>query len=471
MVLFNQKARIRFKIRKCLYKKRLNEAAPASNGALWHSAIALQIVPFPSCRAVDTSSTSTLSFFFVPFQLFGFQFVSTMFPEWQGVVSVLISYSLCLALHLLLPSRVVTGYCCGRDGKPLKYRLNGLLVYAVMVGLFFLSPLDVQRSFHDYCYSGLFTANLIGLAVSLFFFLRGVDEPGGREKYTRCMTVDNLTNKSPNNGLTPSTATARESWASQFFLGMEWNPRFYLFSLSSLFSSSSTPTSNIGLDVKMFLYVVGAVHLQLNIFSCLVVQQQQHHQQQPITSTAMLVYVFCFGWFLVEYLLGEEVHLYTYDLFAEKIGFKLCWGCLVFYPFFYCIGAYPLATSASNSDDGDISRAAAISCLVLFFLGWGITRGANMQKFYFRTQPQRDTFLFGLVKQRALPGTRILVSGWYYLPLNTHTYTHIQITFTHSHLQNQLYFITTTSSCDTNSLTPSSLPIQTHHPHPLLPLQ
>jgi hypothetical protein len=39
-----------------------------------------------------------------------------------------------------------------------------------------------------------------------------------------------------------------------------------------------------------------------------------------------------FSFFLCEYLFFEQVHLYTYDFFAERVGFKLGWGCLLFYP-------------------------------------------------------------------------------------------------------------------------------------------
>lgn len=36
-----------------------------------------------------------------------------------------------------------------------------------------------------------------------------------------------------------------------------------------------------------------------------------------------------------------------------------------------------------------------------------------MQKFWSRTQPQEKVVFFGFVEQRTLPGTRILVSGWW----------------------------------------------------------
>ena len=132
----------------------------------------------------------------------------------------------------------------------------------------------------------------------------------------------------------------------------------------------------------------------------------------------MLVYVACFTWFLIEYMYFENVHLYTYDLFAEKLGFKLTWGCMVFYPFFYPIGIHSIIASVATehrmkTGGSDISVECAVVIAVLFFAGWSLTRGANMQKYYFRTQPECKTFLFGLVEQRTLPGTHILVSGWW----------------------------------------------------------
>ena len=54
-----------------------------------------------------------------------------------------------------------------------------------------------------------------------------------------------------------------------------------------------------------------------------------------------------------------------------------------------------------------------IFILVTFFMGWIITRGANMQKFSFRINPQSKYFLFGFIKQDTIPGTRILSSGFW----------------------------------------------------------
>ena len=151
---------------------------------------------------------------------------------------------------------------------------------------------------------------------------------------------------------------------------------------------------------------MGAVQLQLNILSCLYYQIKSSGE----ASIALTLYTVLFTWFIAEYMFFENVHLYTYDLFAEKIGFKLVWGCLAFYPFFYPLNAYFLARLPK---DTDINNITALGIAVLFFIGWMITRGANMQKYYFRVHPERVTFFFGLFPQNVIPNSRILCSGFW----------------------------------------------------------
>ena len=128
---------------------------------------------------------------------------------------------------------------------------------------------------------------------------------------------------------------------ARFFLGTERNPRV------------------LTIDVKMVLYLIGATYLQLNILSGIEVQRSLLGGHVTL---ALKVYAVLFTWFLLEYLAGEEVHLYTYDLFAEKIGAKLLWGCLFFYPFFYCIGLHSLVSSPA-----DVTPTQAVAIVVLYF--------------------------------------------------------------------------------------------------------
>jgi len=109
-----------------------------------------------------------------------------------------------------------------------------------------------------------------------------------------------------------------------------------------------------------------------------------------------------------------KVHLYTYDLFAEKIGMKLTWGCLFFYPFFYCIGVHTLVSAPSSSAPShDITTVQSAGICALYAFGWFLTRGANLQKYFYKTQPGRKHVFFGLIEQRCVPGTHLLVSGFW----------------------------------------------------------
>jgi delta14-sterol reductase len=125
-------------------------------------------------------------------------------------------------------------------------------------------------------------------------------------------------------------------------------------------------------------------------------------------SLAMAAYAACLSFFVAEYMWHEAVHLWTYDIFRERIGFKLLFGCLAFYPFFYAVGILPLVDGTA-----DISPAAAVGCVGLFFVGWALTRGANLQKF--ACKQGRRSFLWGLISMETVPGShgRLLCSGFW----------------------------------------------------------
>jgi len=116
-----------------------------------------------------------------------------------------------------------------------------------------------------------------------------------------------------------------------------------------------------------------------------------------------------FTWFVLDYLTFERVHLYTYDLFAERVGFKLGWGCLTFYPYFYPIGLWALADEPSPGPHPALLVGAAVT----FFAGWALARGANMQKYLFKRDPGRP--FLGFIRPRTVSdGERqLLCSGFW----------------------------------------------------------
>lgn len=271
-------------------------------------------------------------------------------------------YAGILLLHLGLPARRVEGYVRDeRSGRPLRYRLNGLFVMAVTVGLWAAACASGALPWDwlwTHRWSGLAGACVLGL-----FFTGAVvlgAPPTGR----------------------PLPA--------ELFLGRRPNPQ----------------ALGGRLDAKMFLYLAGATLLELNVLSFAA-----HHRiafpRDP--SPGVALYALLFTFFVCEYLFFERVHLYTYDLFAERVGFKLGWGCLVFYPYFYPVGLW---ATADRPNPGTPAWALGL-CVLLFFTGWALARGANMQKFTFKRDPQR-AFLGWIAPETLSDGKRRLLCNGFW---------------------------------------------------------
>jgi len=279
-----------------------------------------------------------------------------------GVFAPWAIYATILVLHLALPARWIDGYVRDEStGAPLRYRLNGLLVFAVVMGLAWLIGMAEWLP-SDWLWthrrSGLFGAWILGLAFTAAIVL-------------------------------PAPSVQR-SLAVDLFLGRRLNPRL--------------PSG--ALDAKMALYLLGATMLGLNLLS-FAAHHVKTFPNDP--SPGVLIHVALFGWFLVDYLLFERVHLYTYDLFAERVGFKLGWGCLVFYPYFYAVGLW----SVCERPNPERSTGWFVVATVLFFAGWCLSRGANLQKFWFKLDPNRP-FLGVLPPAAVRDGERaLLCSGFW----------------------------------------------------------
>ncbi|MCE9579673.1 MAG: DUF1295 domain-containing protein [Deltaproteobacteria bacterium] len=270
-------------------------------------------------------------------------------------------YALVLLLQLVLPARHVAGYVRDAAGQPLRYRLNGLLVFAVILG-------------------GFSTASQAGWIAWDFFWLHRVEAVIGACTLGLAFTAAIVLTAPP----TPDTGLVAD-----LFLGRRANPQFL----------------GARLDAKMSLYLVGAVMLGLNVVSFAA-----HHvlASGGDASPGIYVYAALFLFFASEYLFFEEVHLYTYDFFAERVGFKLGWGCITFYPFFYCVGLW----SAAGQPDPHAPGALAIAAIAVFAAGWMLSRGANLQKFWFKTR-RDQRFLFWTPEVVADERHALLCSGFW----------------------------------------------------------
>jgi protein-S-isoprenylcysteine O-methyltransferase Ste14 len=278
-----------------------------------------------------------------------------------SVFALLAVYSTVFALYVVLPGRWVEGYARDASGRRLRYHLNGLLVFGVVVGAYVALAANGVMAW-DFFYlhrvGMLATAFVVGLCFTLAIVLSG--------------------------------PPLRASLLDDLYLGRFENPQWL----------------NGRVDVKMFLYLVGATMLEL----CVLSFAAHHVLTHPLDpSRGVLLYAALFSFFLVDYLCFERVHLYTYDFVAERVGFKLGWGCLVFYPFFYCVGLW----FAADRENPHPSRGVLLGSALLFFVGWVLARGANLQKFEFKAHPERARF--GPFAQRALGqgDKRVLISGFW----------------------------------------------------------
>ena len=266
------------------------------------------------------------------------------------------------SLHLVLPARRVSGYV-KKDATDelLSYRLNGPLVLTLAIGIWValgfsgVIPWDWMWHIRWYGFIGAIT---LGLLISVLVVV----------------TAQNQGN----------------SWLLELYRGRRRNPQMF----------------NHRADAKMVLYLLGAVLLELNLLAFAA-----HHllsfPDDP--SPGVILYVVLFSWFILDYLIFERVHLYTYDLFAERVGFKLVWGCLAWYPYFYAVGLWAVADLSNPQSAGWF---LVLSSLV-FFSGWILARGSNMQKFNFKLDPERK--FLGWIEPQAFSNGKqqLLYSGFW----------------------------------------------------------
>lgn len=278
-----------------------------------------------------------------------------------GFFTPVLIYALIFSLNALLPGRWISGYITKPgSAEKMRYHLNGFTVFFILfiiwflLGYFDIVPFDYLYNYRWYGLAGAFiTGTVFTLAVVLRY------------------------------------PTVRKSFLADLFLGRIENLQFF----------------GGRVDVKMWLYLTGATLLGLNALSFTA-----HHYilYGDRASTGILLSTLLILYFVLDYLIFEEVHLYTYDLFAERIGFKLCWGCMVFYPYFYSVFLWATVDLPDPQTPGWL---LAIYVLI-FFSGWILARGANMQKYFFKRNPGR-AFL-GIVPETITDGNKtLLVNGFW----------------------------------------------------------
>ena len=265
------------------------------------------------------------------------------------------------ALNALLPGRWVTGYVSKvNSNEKMRYHLNGIFVFFTVVLIWFL-----LGYFNIVPFDWLYNNRWFGLAGA---FLSGV-----------IFSLVVVLHYPP----------VRKFFLADLFFGRIENLQLW---------------GGIA-DAKMWLYLTGATMLEINALSFTAHHLMLFGNQAStgiLLSTALLTY------FIIDYFIFEEVHLYTYDLFAEGVGFKLGWGCLVFYPYFYSVFLW----STVDLPNPHTPSWLLLIYVLIFFAGWVLSRGANMQKYFFKRNPERA--VLGITPEAITDGNNsLLVNGFW----------------------------------------------------------
>ena len=236
-----------------------------------------------------------------------------------------------------------------RNGERIRYRFNGLALFAITMGLAGL----VQA----------FGPGLAGLARhiwSLFIAANLLAWPAAIA----------LALRAPAGGF------------AAFFYGAECNPQLF------------------GIDLKMFSYRPSLIGLALINVAFAALQWDA----TGALSLAMIGYQAFTLLYVLNYFHFEHGMLFTWDIIEEKFGWMLVWGDYVLVPFFYSM---PAAFVLLRPDD--ISPLAFFILTVLYGFGFWVFRGANGQKHRFKQNPAAP--VWGRSPQ--VVGGRLLASGFW----------------------------------------------------------
>ena len=265
--------------------------------------------------------------------------------------------------QVLLPGWRVPGYATDPEtGEPRNYRLNGLLVFVLAVIVWAVEFAGMPR---DWFYRSSLYAVAGGTALSALLAVFAVfSQPRGNAK-------------NPLSGL----------WAGRTRELSLFNNRF---------------------DIKMYTYVVGGAMFSLNALS----GAAYHHELfGEDANPGVYLYAGLFTFYILDYFIYERVQLYTYDMMHENVGFRMLWGGLVFYGWLFILPLWGMAAYPDPGFSTAWTYVWLIGTAALFLLGWGISRGTNMQKYTFKRWPDRK-FLGFIEPEYIQAGDRkILVSG------------------------------------------------------------
>ena len=280
-----------------------------------------------------------------------------------GFFTPLAIFALFFAAQLVLPGVRVPGYVVDPGtGEPRRYRLNGILVFALALLVWALELTGMPR---DWFYRCSIFAVAGGTAFATLFTLAAV-----------------------------FTQPARDS---QHPVAAFWTGRVQELSF-------------VGhrIDLKMYFYVVGGTMLALNALSGAAYHYERFGDD---FNPGVFLYAGFLTLYVFDYFVFERVQLYTFDVIHEKLGFKMFWGGMVVFGWLFILPLWGMAAHPRPEIADPWAYLWLLGAPALCLLGIGISRTTNMQKYTFKRWPERK--FLGLIEPEYIQAgeRRILCNG------------------------------------------------------------
>ncbi|KAL8152312.1 hypothetical protein V2J09_010072, partial [Rumex salicifolius] len=286
----------------------------------------------------------------------------SLIPSWTSA-SILLGFFVYLAVFgSLLPGKLVPGVVLA-DGSRLHYRCNGLLLLIMTVcalGGSVAAGLIPPTAVSDRGLELLSATFIFSFVVASLLYVvgRGSQNQGSSLKpYV--------------------TGNLIHDW----WLGIQLNPEF------------------LGLDLKFFFVragMLGWLLINLSIlFKCIYEGQ---------LSQSMILFQTFNAFYIMDYFFHEEYMTSTWDIIAERLGFMLVFGDLLWIPFTFSIQGWWLL-----KNNVELTTAGIVANCLVFFFGYKVFRGANKQKHIFKKDPKAP--IWGQAPK--VIGGKLLASGYW----------------------------------------------------------
>ncbi|CAL9174140.1 unnamed protein product [Musa hybrid cultivar] len=341
-----------------------------------------------------------------------------LIPSWSSVVLLSCYLGYLAVAGSVLPGKIVPGALLS-DGSRLHYRCNGPPIlhpssaYCIPESIFFfpcsfslfrfgitfavsgtsrdwyLHEVDVRCGMHFLTViadkglellSATFIFSLFVSSFSLECLLLFV--------VSLVLYAAGLKSRSQSSSLKPHVTG---DFIHDWWFGVQLNPHF------------------LGIDLKFFFVRAGMMGWLLINLSLLA----KNYEAGTANLSVILYQLFC-TLYVLDYFFYEEFMTSTWDIIAEKLGFMLVFGDLVFIPFTFSIQGWWLLKNKV-----ELTKVAAVANCLVFLVGllkhpaefcsYRVFRGANKQKHIFKKDPKAP--IWG--KPPKVIGGKLLASGYW----------------------------------------------------------